>query len=48
VEEIFGSMTTIGLLRKTRYHGVARIGWMCTFAAAVYNMVRMCTPATVA
>lgn len=43
VEEIFGLMNTIGLLRKTRYRGVARIGWMFTCAAAVYNLVRMRT-----
>jgi transposase len=48
VEEIFGWMKTIGLLRKTRYRGVARIGWMFTFAAAVYNLVRMRTLVAVA
>jgi transposase len=48
VEEIFGWMKTIGLLRKIRYRGVARIGWMFTFAAAVYNLVRMRTLAAVA
>jgi transposase len=48
VEEIFGWMKTIGLLRKTRYRGAARIGWMFTFAAAVYNLVRMRTLAAVA
>jgi transposase len=48
VEEIFGWMKTIGLLRKTRYRGMARRGWMFTFAAAVYNLVRMRTLAAVA
>jgi IS5 family transposase len=48
VEEIFGWMKTFGLLRKTRYRGEARIGWMFTFAAAVYNLVRMRTLAAVA
>jgi transposase len=48
VEEIFGWMKTVGLLRKTRYRGVARVGWMFTFAAAVYNLVRMRTLAAVA
>jgi hypothetical protein len=28
-------------LRKTRHRGVARVGWMFTFAAAAYNLVRM-------
>jgi IS5 family transposase len=48
VEEIFGWLKTGGLLRKTRYRGVARVGWMFTFAAAVYNLVRMRTLAAVA
>jgi transposase len=46
VEEIFGWMKTVGLLRKTRHRGVPRVGWMFTFAAAVYNLVRMRTLAT--
>jgi transposase len=48
VEEIFGWLKTVGLLRKTRYRGVARVGWMFTFAAAVYNLVRMRTLAVAA
>jgi transposase len=35
VEEIFGWLKTVALLRKTRHRGVARVGWMFTFAAAV-------------
>ena len=41
VEQIFGWLKTIGLLRKTRHRGVLRVGWMFTFTAAVYNLVRM-------
>jgi IS5 family transposase len=41
VEEIFGWLKTVGLMRKTRYKGVDRVGWMFTFAATVYNLVRM-------
>src|SRR5262249_33483701 len=41
VEEIFGWLKTIALLRKTRHRGVRRVGWMFTFAAAVYNLVRI-------
>jgi hypothetical protein len=48
VEEIFGWMTTVGLLCKTRHRGLARVGWMFTLAAAVYNLVRMRTLAAVA
>lgn len=47
VEEIFGWLKPVGLLRKTRHRGVARVGWMFTFAAAVYTLVRMRTLATV-
>jgi len=41
VEEIFGWLKTVGGLRKTRHRGVARVGWMFTFALAAYNLVRM-------
>ena len=43
IEEIFGWLKTVGLLRKVRHRGAARVGWMFTFAAAVYNVVRMRT-----
>jgi transposase len=41
VEEIFGWFKTVALLRKTRFRGLARVGWMFTWAAAAYNLVRM-------
>jgi len=41
VEEVFGWLKTIGLQRKTHHRGVRRSGWMFTFAAAVYNLVRI-------
>jgi hypothetical protein len=41
VEEIFGWMKTVGMLRKTRHRGTARVGWIFTFGVAVYNLVRM-------
>ena len=41
IEEIFGWLKTVGGLRKTRHRGVARVGWMFTFALAAYNLVRM-------
>ena len=40
VEEVFGWMKTIGLLRKLRHRGLERVGWMFTFTAAAYNLVR--------
>jgi transposase len=48
VEEIFGWLKTVGLLRKVHHRGIARVGWIFTFAAAVYNLVRMRTLAAVA
>jgi len=41
IEEIFGWLKTVGLLRKTRHRGVARVGWMFVFSLAVYNLVRI-------
>src|SRR5439155_10377281 len=41
VEEVFGWLKTVGMLRKTRHRGVHKVGWVFTFAAAAYNLVRM-------
>jgi len=41
VEEIFGWIKTVGLMSKTRHRGLERVGWMFTFTAAVYNLVRI-------
>jgi transposase len=41
IEEIFGWMKTVGLFRKTRHRGLERVGWMFTFTATAYNLVRM-------
>jgi len=41
IEEVFGWMKSIGLLRKLRHRGLERVGWMFTFTAAVYNLVRI-------
>jgi DDE family transposase len=41
VEEIFGWMKTVGTMRKLRYRGVELVGWMFTFAAAAFNLVRI-------
>jgi IS5 family transposase len=41
IEEIFGWLKTVAGLRKTRHRGVARVGWMFSFALAAYNLVRM-------
>jgi transposase len=41
VEQVFGWMKTVGLLRKLRHRGGERVNWVVTFTAATYNLVRM-------
>jgi transposase len=41
VEEIFGWMKTVGGMRKLRHRGLELVGWMFTFVAAAYNLVRI-------
>jgi hypothetical protein len=41
VEEIFGWMKTVGGMRKLRQRGLKLVGWMFTFSAAAYNLVRL-------
>jgi IS5 family transposase len=41
IEECFGWLETIALMRKVRHRGLEKVGWMFTFAAAAYNLVRM-------
>jgi transposase len=41
VEEIFGWQKAVGLLRKVRHRGRELVGWVFTFTAAAYNLVRL-------
>src|SRR6185437_12598759 len=41
IEESFGWLKTIALMRKVRHRGIFKVGWVFTFAAAAYNLVRM-------
>jgi transposase len=41
IEECFGWLKTIALMRKVRHRGLGKVGWVFTFAAAAYNLVRM-------
>jgi len=41
IEEVFGWLKTIGLMRKTRHKGLKRGGWMFTLANALYNLIRI-------
>jgi transposase len=41
IEESFGWLKTIALMRKVRHRGIEKVAWVFTFAAAAYNLVRM-------
>src|SRR2546426_986283 len=41
IEECFGWLKTVALLRKVRHRGVCKVDWIFTFACAAYNLVRM-------
>src|SRR6266516_2039626 len=41
IEECFGWLKTIALMRKVRHRGVCKVDWIFTFACAAYNLVRM-------
>lgn len=41
IEECFGWLKTIALLRKVRHRGTLKVDWMFSFACAAYNLVRM-------
>lgn len=41
IEECFGWLKTIALLRKLRHRGVCKVDWIFAFACAAYNLVRM-------
>ena len=44
IEECFGWLKTVALLRKMRHRGTLKVDWMFTFACAAYNLVRMRNP----
>jgi hypothetical protein len=41
IEECFGWLKTIALMQKVRHRGIEKVGWVFTFAAAAYNLVRL-------
>ena len=41
IEEANGWVKEVGGMAQTKFHGLARVGWMFTFKAAAYNLVRM-------
>ena len=41
IEECFGWLKTIALMRKVRHRGVCKVHWVFTLACAAYNLVRI-------
>jgi transposase len=41
VEQSFGWMKVIGMLRKVKLRGREKVGWLLTFAGAAYNLIRL-------
>ena len=41
IEEIFGWLKSVGLLRKLRHRGIAKVRWIFKFTVAAYNLVRI-------
>ena len=41
IEECFGWLKTVALMRKVRHRGVCKVHWIFTLACAAYNLVRM-------
>ena len=41
IEECFGWLKTIALLRQVRHRGALKVEWIFTLACAAYNLVRM-------
>lgn len=41
IEQLFGLIKTIGLMRKTRHRGKDRVGWMYVFTVAAFNILRI-------
>ena len=47
IEECFGWLKTIALMRKVRHRGVCKVDWIFTFACVAYNLLRIRNLATV-
>jgi IS5 family transposase len=41
IEEVFGWVKTVGMLRKTRHRELETVAWVFTLTATAYNLVRM-------
>ena len=43
VEQSFGWMKMVGMLRKVKLRGIEKVGWLFTFTGAAYNLCRLRT-----
>jgi transposase len=41
VEQTFGWMKMVGMLRKVKLRGIEKVGWLFTFTGAAYNLCRL-------
>ena len=41
VEQSFGWMKMVGMLRKVKLRGMDKVGWLFTFTGAAYNLFRL-------
>jgi hypothetical protein len=41
VEQAFGWMKMVGMLRKVKLRGIDKVGWLFTFTGAAYNLCRL-------
>ena len=41
IEEVFGWVKTVAGQRKTRFRGLAKVGWSFTLALTAYNLIRI-------
>jgi transposase len=41
VEQTFGWMKMVGMLRKVKLRGIDKVGWLFTFTGAAYNLCRL-------
>jgi hypothetical protein len=41
IEESFGWMKIIGMLKKVKVRGLEKVGWLSTFVGAAYNLYRL-------
>jgi hypothetical protein len=41
VEQSFGWMKMVGMLKKVKLRGIDKIGWLFTFTGAAYNLCRL-------